>query len=177
VQILSGSIQLPVRPAAKSGAKGAKAGPLAGLRMVEVTANWAGPIAARHFGDLGADVIKIELQTKPATRALIYPVEDVWPDFFHRSGYFNKLNRNKRGISLDLSKPKGKELFLELVRQADVVLENNAARVMGQLGLGYEALSEANPRIVMCSLSGFGSTGPERNYSAYGSNIETTTAG
>jgi crotonobetainyl-CoA:carnitine CoA-transferase CaiB-like acyl-CoA transferase len=147
---------------------------LAGLRMIELTANWAGPIAGRHFADLGADVIKIELQTKPATRALIYPGDDVWPDFFNRAGYFNKLNRNKRGIALDLSKPRGKELFIELVKQADVVLENNAARVMGQLGLDYEALSAANPRIVMCSLSGFGSSGPDRNYSAYGSNIETS---
>ncbi len=175
VQILSGSIQLPVRPELKPEIEnhgGSHA--LDGLRMIEVTANWAGPIAGRHFGDLGADVIKVELQTKPATRALIYPGEDVWPDFYHRAGYFNKLNRNKRGIALDLSKPKGKEMFLELVKQADVVLENNAARVMSQLGLGYAELSAVNPRIVMCSLSGYGSTGPERNYSAYGSNIETT---
>ena len=148
-------------------------GPLSGLTMVEVTANWAGPIAGRHFGDLGANVIKVELQTKPATRALIYPVDDIWPDFFHRAGYFNKLNRNKRGIALDLSKPRGKEVFLRLVKQADVVLENNAARVMANLGLDYPALSEANPGIVMCSLAGYGATGPHRNYSAYGSNIET----
>lgn len=148
-------------------------GPLSGLTMVEVTANWAGPIAGRHFGDLGANVIKVELQTKPATRALIYPVDDIWPDFFHRAGYFNKLNRNKRGIALDLSKPRGIEVFLRLVRQADVVLENNAARVMANLGLDYPALSGVNPGIVMCSLSGYGATGPHRNYSAYGSNIET----
>lgn len=148
-------------------------GPLAGLRLIEMTANWAGPIAGRHFGDLGADVIKVELQTKPATRALIYPVDDVWPDFFHRSGYFNKLNRNKRGIALDLAKPRGREVFLELVRNADAVLENNAARVMANLGLDYPVLAEANPGIVMCSMSGYGSSGPERNYSAYGSNIET----
>ena len=148
-------------------------GPLAGLTMLEVTANWAGPICGRHFGDLGANVIKVELQTKPATRALIYPVDDIWPDFFHRAGYFNKLNRNKRGIALDLAKPKGKEVFLRLVQQADVVLENNAARVMANLGLDYPALSQVNPAIVMCSLSGYGATGPHRNYSAYGSNIET----
>ncbi|MEP7215302.1 MAG: CoA transferase, partial [Anaerolineaceae bacterium] len=150
-------------------------GALGGLRVVEVTANWAGPIGGRHFADLGADVIKIELQTKPATRALIYVGDDVtWPGHFHRSGYFNKLNRNKRAIALDLSKPAGKEVFLKLVAEADCVLENNAARVMDQLGLGYAQLSTANPRLVMCSMSGFGSTGPERNYSAYGSNIETT---
>lgn len=151
-----------------------KSGALSGVRVIEVTANWAGPIPGRHFADLGADVIKIELQTKPATRALIYPVDDLWPDFFHRSGYFNKLNRNKRAIALDLSKPRGRDIFLKLVATADAVLENNAARVMGQLGLAYDDLKGVNPGIVMCSMSGYGSSGPERGYSAYGSNIETS---
>ena len=148
-------------------------GPLAGLRVIEVTANWAGPIAGRHFADLGADVIKIELDTKPATRALAYVPADIWPDHYHRSGYFNKLNRNKRAICLNLATTKGRSLFLKLIESVDVVLENNAARVMKQLGLSYDVLSEYNPALVMCSLSGFGATGPERNYSAYGSNIET----
>lgn len=147
--------------------------PLEGIRVLELTANWAGPVAARHLADLGADVIKLELQTKPATRTICYPGDDIWPDAFNRAGYFNKLNRNKRGIALNLVVPRGKELFLELVKQADVVLENNSARVMGQLGLDYAALRQVNPRIIMCSLSGFGGSGPERDYSAYGSNIET----
>ena len=147
--------------------------PLGDLRIIEVTANWAGPIAGRHFADLGADVIKIELQTKPATRALIYVGNDLWPEHYHRSGYFNKLNRNKRAVCLDLSKPAGRDTFLRLVREVDAVIENNAARVMGNLGLSYDVLREVNPRLVMCSMSGFGGTGPERNYSAYGSNIET----
>ncbi len=149
-------------------------GPLAGLRVIEVTANWAGPAGGRDFADLGAEVIKIELATKPATRALIYAGGDVaWPEFYNRAGYFNKLNRNKKAISLDLSKPRGRDVFLQLVEKSDVVLENNAARVMAQLRLAYEDLAAVNPGIVMCSMSGFGNTGPERNYSAYGSNIET----
>ncbi len=148
-------------------------GPLQGLRVIEVTANWAGPAAGRHFADTGAEVIKIELQTKPATRALIYVGGDLWPEHYHRAGYFNKHNRNKKAVCLDLSKPSGKQTFLELVKTADVVLENNSARVMTQLGLAYDTLSEINPKLVMCSMSGYGSTGPERNYSAYGSNIET----
>lgn len=149
-------------------------GPLSGLRVIEVTANWAGPIGGRHFADLGAEVIKIELATKPATRALIYAGGDVtWPEFYNRAGYFNKLNRNKKAVSLDLSKPQGRDVFLQLVAKADFVLENNAARVMAQLGLAYDDLAKANPGIIMCSMSGFGNTGPERNYSAYGSNIET----
>jgi crotonobetainyl-CoA:carnitine CoA-transferase CaiB-like acyl-CoA transferase len=148
--------------------------PLAGLRVIEVTANWAGPIAGRHLADLGADVIKIELATKPATRALIYVGGDLWPGHYHRSGYFSKLNRNKRAICLDLSKPRGRDVFLKLVARADAVLENNGARVMRQLGLDYEALRAVNPGVIMCSMSGYGSTGPERNYAAYGSNIETS---
>ena len=148
-------------------------GPLSGLRFIEVTANWAGPIAGRHFADLGADVIKVELHTKPATRALIYVPADLWPDHYHRSGYFNKLNRNKRAICLNLATEEGRAALLKLVEKADGLIENNAARVMTQLGLGYDTLREVNPGLVMCSMAGFGATGPERNYSAYGSNIET----
>jgi crotonobetainyl-CoA:carnitine CoA-transferase CaiB-like acyl-CoA transferase len=154
--------------------RSSRPGPLTGLRVIEVTANWAGPIAGRHFADLGADVIKVELATKPATRALIYPNDDLWPDHYNRAGYFNKLNRNKRAICLDLSKPEGRDIFLKLVEKADAVLENNAARVMTQLGIDYESLREVNPGLVMCSMAGYGATGPERNYSAYGSNIETS---
>ncbi len=147
-------------------------GPLAGLRFIEVTANWAGPIAGRHFADLGADVIKVELHTKPATRTLAWAPADIWPDHYHRAGYFNKLNRNKRAICLNLATEEGRAVLLELVRRADGLIENNAARVMTQLGVSYDVLREANPGLVMCSMAGFGATGPERDYSAYGSNIE-----
>jgi crotonobetainyl-CoA:carnitine CoA-transferase CaiB-like acyl-CoA transferase len=162
-------------PAPKqTGTGSAAAGPFAGLRVIEVTANWAGPIGGRHFADLGADVIKVELATKPATRGLVWVANDQWPQHYHRSGYFNKLNRNKRAICLDLSKPEGKELMKQLVAKSDALIENNAARVMTNLGLGYDELSKVNPGLVMCSMSGYGSTGPDRNYSAYGSNIETS---
>ncbi|HKS91097.1 MAG TPA: CoA transferase, partial [Tepidiformaceae bacterium] len=165
------------RPATQSSSlspQSSRSGPLSGIRLIEVTANWAGPAGGRDFADLGAEVIKIELATKPATRALIYAGGDVaWPQFYNRAGYFNKLNRNKKAISLDLSKPRGREVFLQLVAKADAVLENNAARVMAQLHLAYDDMAAANPGIIMCSMSGFGNTGPERNYSAYGSNIET----
>ncbi|MCZ2110140.1 MAG: CoA transferase [Dehalococcoidia bacterium] len=153
----------------------APAGPLDGIRVVEVTAHWAGPIAGRHLADLGAEVIKVELATKPATRSLAWVGGDVtWPRHYHRSGYFNKLNRNKKGVCLDLATERGRELFLGLVGKSDVVLENNSARVMANLGIAYDTLREVNPGIVMCSITGFGHTGPERNYSAFGSNIETT---
>ncbi|MBI2766224.1 MAG: CoA transferase [Chloroflexi bacterium] len=154
---------------------GEHSGPLAGIRLIEVTGNWAGPIGGRHLADLGADVIKVELASKPATRTLVWVNDDMtWPEHYHRSAYFNKLNRNKRAVCLDLSRPEGRKIFLDLVSVSDAVLENNAARVMGQLGLGYDALREVNPKVVLCSMSGYGGTGPERNYSAYGSNIETS---
>jgi crotonobetainyl-CoA:carnitine CoA-transferase CaiB-like acyl-CoA transferase len=147
-------------------------GPLAGVTVLELTNNWAGPIAGRHFGDLGAEVIKIELATKPATRLSHYPGREPGRDHWNRSGYFNEMNRNKRGLALDLSTERGKGLFLQLVKQADIVIENNSARVMPNLGLGYDQIREANPRIIMASISGFGATGARRDWVAFGSNIE-----
>jgi crotonobetainyl-CoA:carnitine CoA-transferase CaiB-like acyl-CoA transferase len=90
--------------------------------------------------------------------------------------YFNEMNRNKRGVCLDLSKPDGRAAFLELVKTADVVLENNSARVMPNLGLGYDDLRAVNPKIIMVSMSGYGADGPHRDWVAYGANIETTSS-
>jgi len=145
---------------------------LAGLRVIEITNNWAGPIAGRHLGDLGAEVIKIELSSKPATRVSHYPGKEPGKYHWNRSGYFNEMNRNKRGLSLNLATQRGRELFLRLVEQADALVENNSARVMPNLGLGYEQLAAVNPRLVMASISGFGGTGARRDWVAFGSNIE-----
>ena len=169
----SGPTRAPLSPRERGvGGEGASL-PLAGLRVVELTANWAGPLAGRYLADLGAEVIKVEAPKRPATRGLHYPGGDGRTRPYNRSGYFNKLNRNKLGVALDLSLPRGRELFLRLVRRADVVIENNSARVMGNLGLGYDVLRGENPDIILCSMSGFGGIGPERDYVAYGSNIET----
>jgi len=149
-------------------------GPLSGLRVVEVTANWAGPLAGRHFGDLGAEVIKVEHSKRPATRAMWPAGNDPADRQFNRSGYFNKLNRNKMDVSLDLASPEGRDVFLKLIERADILIENNSARVMPNLGLGYETLSAVNPRLVMASISGFGASGPEQHYVAYGANIEAS---
>ncbi|MBN9494604.1 CoA transferase, partial [bacterium] len=164
----------PVAPAAMalSSAVANNEGPLAGLRVIEITNNWAGPIAGRHLGDLGAEVIKIELATKPATRVSHYPGAQPGKYHWNRSGYFNEMNRNKRDLALDLSTEGGRDVLFDLVRWADVLVENNSARVMPNLGVGYEALAEANPRLIMASISGFGATGPRRDWVAYGSNIE-----
>jgi crotonobetainyl-CoA:carnitine CoA-transferase CaiB-like acyl-CoA transferase len=146
---------------------------LEGLRVIEVTANWAGPMAGRHLADLGAEVLKVELPRKPATRALHYQGGEMWKYHYHRAAYYNKLNRSKLDIGLDASTPDGRELFLKLAQRADVLIENNSARVMGNLRIGYKDLAEVNPRLIFCSMSGMGSYGPEKDYSAYGSNVET----
>jgi crotonobetainyl-CoA:carnitine CoA-transferase CaiB-like acyl-CoA transferase len=153
--------------------EGAMRLPLDGLRVIELTANWAGPLAGRYLADLGAEVIKVEAPQRPATRALHYAGGDGRTRPYNRAGYFNKLNRNKLGVVLDLARARGRELFLRLVRRADVVLENNSARVLGNLNLAYDVLRREKPDIILCSMSGFGGTGPERDYVAYGSNIET----
>ncbi len=150
--------------------------PLAGLKVVELTSNWAGPIVGRHLGDLGADVVKLEWAARPATRALFMPgpTQDPQKYPYDRAMYFNLLNRNKRDLVVDLSAAEGKQIFLELMREADVFVENNSARVMPNLGLDYETARAENPGLVYVSMSGFGATGPWRDWSAYGSNIEAS---
>ena len=150
--------------------------PLRGIKVVEVTANWAGPVAGRHLADLGADVVKVEWAARPATRALFWPGPelDLQRQGYNRAMYFNLLNRNKRDVVIDLSDPRGKEIFEDLIRGADVLIENNSARVMPNLGLGWDDLRQINPRLIMVSMSGYGATGPHKDWVAYGSNIETT---
>lgn len=148
--------------------------PLSGVRVLELTANWAGPLAARHLADLGAEVIKIEAPDRPATRGGRYPGGDPFRHHYNRAAYFNKLNRNKLGITLNLDDESGRELFLKLVAESDVVLENNSPRVMRNFNLQYPVLSEVNPEIIMVSISGFGQTGPDRDYVAYGANVEAS---
>lgn len=152
--------------------------PLAGLRVLEVTTNWAGPVAGRFLADLGADSIKVEWATRPATRSLFWagPFQDLQRQPHHRAMYFNEMNRNKRGVCIDLAKPDGRATFLDLAKTVDVVIENNSARVMPSLGLSYEDLRAVNPSIIMVSMSGYGADGPHRDWVAYGANIETTSS-
>ena len=150
--------------------------PLQGLRVVELTGNWAGPIVGRHLGDLGAEVVKLEWAARPATRALFMPgpTQDPQRYPYDRAMYFNLLNRNKRDLVVDLAADAGKQIFLELMAEADVFVENNSARVMPNLGLDYETVRAVNPRLIYVSMSGFGASGPWRDWSAYGSNIEAS---
>jgi crotonobetainyl-CoA:carnitine CoA-transferase CaiB-like acyl-CoA transferase len=129
--------------------------PLTGIRVLDLGRHLAGPTCAMLLGDLGADVIKIE---KPGTG------EDSrasGPPFFEGiSAFFLSANRNKRSLTLDIKRPEGQEVFRRLADMADVVVENFRPAVMNALGISYATMSERNPRIIYCSISGFGVDGP-----------------
>ena len=135
---------------------------LTGIRVLDFTQFLAGPLCGQYLADLGAEVIKVENLKAGGDFNRITPpmVEDV-------SGYFCTINRNKKGISLDLKTEKGKEVFTKLVATADVLLENNRPGVMKRLGFSYEDCRAINPRIIYASVSGFGQTGPYASRPGY----------
>jgi crotonobetainyl-CoA:carnitine CoA-transferase CaiB-like acyl-CoA transferase len=150
--------------------------PLAGVKVLEITTAWAGPLVGRHLADMGADVFLIEPPRVQPTRGHHFPggSDQIWPHFYNRGSAFNQLNRNKRGMMLDIRHPDGQAQVLEMVKNVDVVIENNSVHVMKDYGMGFAVLSKINPRLVMCSISGFGATGPHAHYVALGSNIEAS---
>ncbi len=130
-------------------------GPLAGLKVVELAHIMAGPVCGRMLADMGADVIKVErVPHGDPTRGFVPPVID------GESAAFMMLNRNKRGIAVDLKHDEGKEILRRLLSDADVVIENFRKGAMDRLQLGYESLAAENPRLIYCEISGFGRTGP-----------------
>jgi CoA:oxalate CoA-transferase len=130
------------------------AGPLKGIRVIDLSWVLSGPFATMVLADLGADVIKVE---RPGTGDL---ARRNGPFIDGLSSYFMSINRGKRSITLDLSKPRGKEILLALVERADILVENFVPGTMKRLGLDYEVLKEHNPRLIYASISGFGQTGP-----------------
>ena len=137
-------------------------GALDGIKIVDLTRVLAGPFCTMLLADMGAEVIKVEEAGKgDDTRG--YP--PFLPD--GDSAYFGNMNRNKRSMTLDLKNPEGKRVFLELVKKADVVVENYKPGTMEKLGLGYEALKEYNEKIIFASISGFGQYGRYRERPGY----------
>lgn len=130
--------------------------PLEGITILDLTWVLAGPFASMVLCDLGADVIKVERPPWGDIARTTGPYQNGW------SGYFFSVNRGKRSISIDLRKDEGKELFRNLAEKADIVMENFTPGTMERLGIGYEALSARNPRLIFASTSGFGQTGPYR---------------
>ena len=132
-------------------------GALYGVRVIDLTRVWAGPLGTRTLGDFGAEVIKVSDPRLQADRT---------------GGLFSKLSRNKLSLGLRLDKDTGRRIFLELVSISDVVIENFRPRVMRNLDLSYDEIRVANPDIVMCSMPGFGAEGPYADYPAFGSTAE-----
>ena len=146
---------------------------LAGVRIVDLSMGWAGPLATRHLADLGADVIKVESCVRfDWFRG--WEASQRWIDANEAEKHepFNAMNRNKFGVTLDLAADRGRDLLLRLVAISDAVVENYSAGVLPKLGLSYEVFREAKPNIVMASLPGFGASGPWKEYRAYGSTTE-----
>ncbi len=162
--------------AARPGERSDDALPFSGLRVVEVTNSWAGPLCGMHFADLGADVIVVDAPIAQATRSWHYPAGQSWPYALNRGHGFHQFNRNKRSVCFDLQTEGGKELFLRLIETADVLVENNSPGVFPRLGLPFDELERRNPRLISCSIPAFGSEGPLASYRAAGSNMEATTA-
>ena len=150
-----------------------KARPLEGLRIIDLSMGWAGPVCTRNLADLGADVIKIEACGYPDWwRGVDNRVETVTQRLYEKSSRFNIMNRGKRAITLDLTVPDGVALAKALVKDADAVIENYSAEVLRKFGLDYAELAKVNPSLVMVSMAAFGGSGPWRETRAYGSTLE-----
>ncbi|HEX6989532.1 MAG TPA: CoA transferase [Bacillota bacterium] len=140
-----------------SAAAAGPSGPLRGIRVIEFCQVMAGPFCGQMLADLGADVIKVEKPAGDDTRRM-------GPPFVAgEAAAFLAVNRNKRSVVLDVKRPEGREVMERLVASADVFIENLRPGTCDRLGLGYERLSSINPRLVYCSISGFGQTGPYRD--------------
>ncbi len=153
--------------------------PLDGVRVLDVTASWAGPWCTKILGDLGADVIKVEaMQAYDLTRGPA--ASEDWRAYanrgaerpYERADTFLKPNRNKRGITLNLKDARGADLFRRLAAVSDVVAENFAPGEMEKFGLGFAELRRLNARLVLLRMPAIGADGPERNYLGFGSTLE-----
>ena len=150
--------------------------PLNGIKVIDLTHMLAGPYAGMVIADLGAEVVKVEpLVTGEMTRGLLKSD----PNYSYKQfgAYFLTLNRNKKSVSLDLKSEEGLEVFYDLVKSADVVLNNFSAGVVKKLKVDFESLKKINPRIVTCSITGFGETGPHASRPAYDQIVQAYSGG
>jgi len=142
-------------------------GPLSGLHVLDFTWVWGGPFCTLQLAQLGADVIRIESAKRPCLFRALPPYADNVPGL-NRAGLFNQVNQGKRSVALDLTNPAAIEVARRMVRWADVVVENFIPGVIARMGLGYDALRALKPDLIMLSISGYGQTGPYRQYASYG---------
>ncbi|MBT6911256.1 MAG: CoA transferase, partial [Rhodospirillaceae bacterium] len=139
--------------------------PLGGLKVIEAASVIAGPMIGMHLADFGADVIKIEHPAGDVLRTTGAQKDGV-------GLWFKMANRNKRLITLKLSDPEGQAIFKDLIKDADVVIENFRTGTMEKWGLGWEDLKAINPRLIMVRVTGFGQTGPYRERPGFGTIAE-----
>lgn len=140
--------------------------PLNGLRVVDASTLFAGPMAAMHLGDMGADVVKVEHPNRPD------PARGHGPSKDGQNLWWKTLGRNKRTVAIDLHTPGGRDAFIRLARTADVVIENFRPGTLERWGLDYAALSAENPGLVLARVTGFGQIGPYKNRPGFGTLAE-----
>ena len=158
--------------ARRSRPDGGARGPLSGVRVADFSMGWAGPLAARYLGDLGADVLKIESKVKPDWWRGWEVLEARDPPLHELPRNFMAVNRSKRGLDIDLATPEGKAAAEVIIRRSDVVVENQGPGVMDRLGLGQSDQRRLHPGIVSISMPPFGRLGPLSGLRAYGSTVE-----
>ena len=159
-----------------------KTPPLRGIRALELAEIWAGPFCGALLGDMGAEVIKVEALQRiargpisPAPNTAGYPDYDPGERPWNRQGNFNATNRNKLGLTLDLTTEQGVSAFKELVNISDIVFTNYAFGVMDRLGLGQEVLRRIKPDLIVLFTPGYGNTGPYRQHRSMGMAIDAMT--
>ena len=150
--------------------------PLDGIKLIDLTHMLAGPYAGMVIADLGAEVVKVEpLAPGEMTRGLLQ--SDPNYSFKDFGAYFLTLNRNKKSVSLDLKSKEGLNIFYDLVKSADVILNNFSAGVVKKLKIDFDSLKSVNPRIITCSITGFGETGPHSSRPAYDQIVQAYSGG
>jgi len=144
-------------------------GPLSGLKVIDMTRVIAGPLCGQILGDLGADVVKIERPGEGDDSRRVAPpwYREPTAESSGESTYFQSVNRNKRSLGVDFAKPQGQDLIRRLVAESDILIENYRTGTLARYGLGYEDLRAINPRLIYCSVTGFGQTGPYSGRSGY----------
>jgi crotonobetainyl-CoA:carnitine CoA-transferase CaiB-like acyl-CoA transferase len=170
----NGRVDWPPRPRRRHSADAA-ALPLSDIRVTDLTAFWAGPVATQLLGALGADVIKVEGVRRPDGMRFsggLPPSSDQWWEW---GPVFLSSNNNKRGVSLELSTEAGRAIAVDLIAASDLVIENFSPRVMGNFGLDWDAVATANPRAVMVRMPAFGLDGPWRDRVGFAQTMEQVT--
>lgn len=149
--------------------------PLEGIRIVDLSWVWAGTFCTLNLAHLGAEVIRLESEARPDLYRRFGPFSPDMEPGLNRAGHFNQWNQGKKSVAVDMSKPQGIELAKEFIAEGDIVVQNFSTGVMERLGLGYDELQKINPRIILASISGYGQTGPYREYMGYGPAVAALT--